>query len=257
MKENFKGFCTVKGAKRCKRAFIKTGWLRPSHTALRYGLYFLLSPAAHMCPCVQLTMLDTTCFLQLYWISGLGLTGGSFVAYMDWQPSWTLLRLNISASINLSICICWIFLPSYLRLELPRGAWMNEEKKEWSMQKSVTREKTVTCFPFLSVLRQLHCAYHLFPTWRFSEGFIFIVRPKHGKTTVYYAFLIKISKQEMSNWVLVHTCLGHLLTPWFGCTVWIDTMFLATLLNQWARPHWRIFCSIYGLTNLLDTITVI
>ena len=124
------------------------------------------------------------------------------------------------------------------------------------MQKSVTREKTVTCFPFLSVLRQLHCAYHLFPTWRFSEGFIFIVRPKHGKTTVYYAFLIKISKQEMSNWVLVHTCLGHLLTPWFGCTDWIDTMFLAALLNQWARPHWRIFCSIYGLTNLLDTITV-
>ena len=127
------------------------------------------------------------------------------------------------------------------------SAWSLNERGE---------KKTVTCFPFLSVLRQLHCAYHLFPTWRFSEGFIFIVRPKPGKATVYYAFLIKISKQEVSNWVLVHMCLGHLLTPWFGCTVWIDTMFLATLLNQWARPHWWIFCSIYGLTNLLDTITV-
>ena len=38
MKENFKGLCTVKGAKKCKRAFLKTGWLRPSHTAKGHAL---------------------------------------------------------------------------------------------------------------------------------------------------------------------------------------------------------------------------
>ena len=122
MKENFKGFCTIQGAKRCKRAFIKTGWLRPSHTALRYGLYFLLSPAAPMCPCVQLTMLDTICYGPCHGVNVLRKTIEAWLRSAHYSQGEVSENFFFTASLgHFSFCVTWGAVPHHFP---PRASYI-------------------------------------------------------------------------------------------------------------------------------------
>ena len=87
------------------------------------------------------------------------------------------------------------------------------------MPKSATRERTLT-FLSLSV-----------PTWRFSEGLIFIVSPNLAKRP--------FTNKQVSNWVLAHTCLGHLLPFSFQFCF----MHCETIKAWWSRPRipWQAF----------------
>ena len=87
------------------------------------------------------------------------------------------------------------------------------------MPKSATRERTLT-FLSLSV-----------PTWRFSEGLIFIVSPNLARRP--------FTNKQVSNWVLAHTCLGHLLPFSFQFCF----MHCETIKAWWSRPRipWQAF----------------